>query len=169
MMREPASGTYTVALTGDVIMNTPVSACRDDDVMAAVDVLRTADVTHAHLEIPLHDFAGADVFGAAEGALSWMRGPTRIADELRWLGVDVVSAASNHSLDYSYGGLGARSRRLTPRVCPMPASAPTWPPPARRRSPTPRRGAWPSCPPPRRSRRSPGQAPPAPTRRAGRG
>jgi poly-gamma-glutamate synthesis protein (capsule biosynthesis protein) len=34
-----------------------------------------------------------------------MRGPTRIADELRWLGVDVVSAASNHSLDYSYGGL----------------------------------------------------------------
>jgi poly-gamma-glutamate synthesis protein (capsule biosynthesis protein) len=105
MMREPASGTYTVALTGDVIMNTPVSACRDDDVMAAVDVLRTADVTHAHLEIPLHDFAGADVFGAVEGALSWMRGPTRIADELRWLGVDVVSAASNHSLDYSYGGL----------------------------------------------------------------
>jgi poly-gamma-glutamate synthesis protein (capsule biosynthesis protein) len=105
MMRGPASGTYTVALTGDVIMNTPVSACRDDDVMAAVDVLRTADVTYAHLEIPLHDFAGADVFGAAEGALSWMRGPTRIADELRWLGVDVVSAASNHSLDYSYGGL----------------------------------------------------------------
>ena len=105
MMREPVAGTYTVALTGDVIMNTPVSACRDADVMAAVEVLRSADVTHAHLEIPLHDFAGADVFGAAEGALSWMRGPTRIADELRWLGVDVVSAASNHSLDYSYGGL----------------------------------------------------------------
>ncbi|MUL64558.1 hypothetical protein BOO86_08805 [Mycobacterium sp. CBMA 234] len=99
------SGTYKFALTGDVIMNTPVSACRDEDVLAAVDVLRAADVTHAHLEIPLHDFDRADIFGAAEGALSWMRGPTRIADELRWLGVDVVTAASNHSLDYSYGGL----------------------------------------------------------------
>ncbi|MGB8404306.1 MAG: CapA family protein [Mycobacterium sp.] len=99
------SGTYSFALTGDVIMNTPVSVCRDEDVLAAVDVLRDADVTHAHLEIPLHDFDRADIFGAAEGALSWMRGPTRMASELRWLGVDVVSAASNHSLDYSYGGL----------------------------------------------------------------
>jgi hypothetical protein len=98
-------GKYTLALTGDVIMNTPVSACHDADVLAAVDVLREADVTHAHLEIPLHDFDGPDVFGAAEGALSWMRGPTRIADELRWLGVDLVSAASNHAMDYSYGGL----------------------------------------------------------------
>lgn len=99
------SGTYSLALTGDVIMNTPVSVCRDADVLAAVDVLRDADVTHAHLEIPLHDFDRADIFGAAEGALSWMRGPSRTAAELRWLGVDVVSAASNHSLDYSYGGL----------------------------------------------------------------
>jgi poly-gamma-glutamate synthesis protein (capsule biosynthesis protein) len=100
-----AGGVYRVALTGDVIMNTRVSVCRDPDVLAAVDVLRSADVTHAHLEIPLHDFGGADIFGAAEGALAWYRGPTVIAEELRWMGVDLVSTASNHSLDYSYGGL----------------------------------------------------------------
>jgi len=86
-------------------MNSRVSVCRQADVLAAVNILRSADVTHAHLEIPLHDFCGTDVFGSAEGALSWMRGPTRVAHELRWLGVDLVSAASNHSLDYSYGGL----------------------------------------------------------------
>jgi poly-gamma-glutamate synthesis protein (capsule biosynthesis protein) len=99
------TGTYRLALTGDVIMNTRVSACRDPDVLAAVGLLRAADVTHAHLEIPLHDFDGADVFGAAEGAMAWYRGPTVIADELRWMGVDLVSTASNHALDYSYGGL----------------------------------------------------------------
>ena len=99
------SGVYHLALTGDVIMNTRVSTCRDPDVLAAVEILRTADVTHAHLEIPLHDFDDAGIFGAAEGALAWYRGPTAIADELRWLGVDLVSTASNHSLDYSYGGL----------------------------------------------------------------
>jgi hypothetical protein len=98
-------GTYRLALTGDVIMNSRVSACRDADVLAAVEVLRGADVTHAHLEIPLHDFGGAGIFGAAEGALAWYRGPRYIAGELRWMGVDVVSTASNHSLDYSYGGL----------------------------------------------------------------
>jgi hypothetical protein len=100
-----AQGTYTVALTGDVIMNVPVSGCREPEVLAAVELLRGADVTHAHLEIPLHDFTRPDAFAAAEGALSWMRGPTRVAAELRWLGADLVSAASNHALDYSYGGL----------------------------------------------------------------
>jgi hypothetical protein len=43
------TGTYRLALTGDVIMNTRVSVCRDRDVLAAVDVLRTAEVTPATL------------------------------------------------------------------------------------------------------------------------
>jgi Bacterial capsule synthesis protein PGA_cap len=103
---------HALALTGDVIMNTRVSACRDPGVLAAVDLLRSADVTHAHLEIPLHDFDAADIFGAAEGALAWYRGPTAIARELRWLGVDLVSTASNHALDYSYGGLRATCAAL---------------------------------------------------------
>jgi poly-gamma-glutamate synthesis protein (capsule biosynthesis protein) len=102
-------------VTGDVIMNSRVSICREPDVIAAVDLLRGADVTHAHLEIPLHDFDAADVFPAAEGALSWMRGPTVIADELRALGVDLVSTASNHALDYSYGGLRSTIEALDAR------------------------------------------------------
>jgi poly-gamma-glutamate synthesis protein (capsule biosynthesis protein) len=105
MKAASAGEVYRLTLTGDVIMNTRISACLDPDVLAAVDVLRSADVTHAHLEIPLHDFGGPDTFGAAEGALAWYRGPTAIAEELRWMGVDLVSTASNHSLDYSYGGL----------------------------------------------------------------
>lgn len=104
------SGSYRLALTGDVILNSRVSVCRDADVLAAVEPLRAADVTHVHLEIPLHDFSGAGdfgggVFGAAEGALAWYRGPRFVAGELRWLGADLVSTASNHALDYSYGGL----------------------------------------------------------------
>jgi Bacterial capsule synthesis protein PGA_cap len=97
--------TYTVALTGDVIMNTPISDCREPDILAALELLSGPDVAHAHLEIPLHDFTRPEAYPAAEGALSWMRGPTRVADELRRLGIDLVSAASNHALDYSYGGL----------------------------------------------------------------
>src|SRR5258707_3483729 len=93
-------------------MNSRISACRDPDVLAVVELLRAADVTQAHLEVPLHDFGGADTFGAAEGALSWMRGPTVMAGELRWMGVDIVSTASNHSLDYSYGGLRSTTRAL---------------------------------------------------------
>src|SRR3984957_16274677 len=103
--------TYRLALTGDVILNTRVSPCADPNVLAAVEGLRSGDVTHRPLEIPLHVFDQAGIFGAAEGALAWYRGPTAIADELRWLGVDLVSTASNHALDYSYGGL--------PLTCPL--------------------------------------------------
>jgi poly-gamma-glutamate synthesis protein (capsule biosynthesis protein) len=100
-----ATNAYRLALTGDVIMNTRVSVCVDAGVLEVAALLRDADVTCAHLEIPLHDFDTENVFPAAEGALSWMRGPSGIADELAWCGVDLVSTASNHSLDYSYGGL----------------------------------------------------------------
>jgi hypothetical protein len=109
------STTYRLVVTGDVIMNTRVSVCRQRGVVAALDLLRDADISHAHLEIPLHDFDAADVFGAAEGALSWMRGPTWVADELRALGVDIVSTASNHALDYSYGGLRSTIEALDAR------------------------------------------------------
>ena len=120
-------------------MNTRVSTCRDPDVLAAIEVLRTADVTHAHLEIPLHDFDDDGIFGAAEGALAWYRGPTAIADELRWLGVDLVSTASNHSLDYSYGGLRSTCAALDAAGLAHAGKALTSPPPARPPSPTPPR------------------------------
>lgn len=125
------TSTYRLAVTGDVITNSRVSACGDAEVLAGVAVLRDADVTCAHLEKPLHDFDTDDVFPAAEGALSWMRGPSFIADELAWCGVDLVSTASNHSLDYSYGGMArtwdgldragiAMPARLRPRGRPCP-------------------------------------------------
>jgi poly-gamma-glutamate synthesis protein (capsule biosynthesis protein) len=41
-----------------------------------------------------------------------MRGPTVIAEELRWMGVNLVSTASNHALDYSYGGLRSTTEAL---------------------------------------------------------
>lgn len=106
------SDCYTLALTGDVLLNSRVSVCREPALLGAVELLTSADITHAHLEVSLHDFADADTFGAAEGALSWMRGPTWVAEELRWLGVDLVSTASNHALDWSYGGLRSTLRAL---------------------------------------------------------
>ena len=98
---------YRVVLTGDTLLNTSVSACEDVGVLEAIALLRSADVTITQLEIPLHDFRQLDVMPSAEGALSWMSGPSSTVDELRWCGIDMVSLASNHALDYSYGGLAS--------------------------------------------------------------
>ena len=103
---------YSVVLTGDCLLNTRVSTCRADEVLAMIDVLRRADVTHTHLEVPLVDPADPAAIPAAEGALAWMWAPLATVDELRWCGVDVVSTASNHALDFSYGGLFSTLRAL---------------------------------------------------------
>jgi poly-gamma-glutamate capsule biosynthesis protein CapA/YwtB (metallophosphatase superfamily) len=98
------TGAFDVIVTGDAILNHRVSACRDRGFLEFVELLRDTAVVHMQLEQVLHE-GGAEVYPAAEGAWSWFRAHRYIADELRWLGVDLVSLASNHSLDYSYGGL----------------------------------------------------------------
>lgn len=63
-----------------------------------------SDVTYAHLEMnfgharDLHPDRG-DWYG------SFMLAAPEIAQELRWLGVDVMSTANNHSLDFGEDGL----------------------------------------------------------------
>jgi poly-gamma-glutamate capsule biosynthesis protein CapA/YwtB (metallophosphatase superfamily) len=67
--------------------------------------MRDSDVAYGHLEGIIHDYAGPELYPAAEGGWVWMRTPSYAAEELRWAGLDLVSTASNHALDYSYGGL----------------------------------------------------------------
>ena len=45
------------------------------------------------------------MYPAAEAGHNWARAPLYVVEELKWAGFDIVSTASNHSLDYSYGGL----------------------------------------------------------------
>jgi hypothetical protein len=98
-----------------VILNSRVSACAEERVLRMVELMRSADVCFAQLELPLHDFDDKHTFPAAEGALSWMSAPTWVADELRWCGIDIVSTASNHALDFSYGGLFSTLQALDER------------------------------------------------------
>lgn len=96
---------FDIVVTGDTIINNRVSVCQDPRFLEVVKLLQDADVVHTQLETSIHEFGSAETYPAVESAWSWFRSDRFVADELRWLGVDVVSTASNHSLDYSYGGL----------------------------------------------------------------
>jgi poly-gamma-glutamate capsule biosynthesis protein CapA/YwtB (metallophosphatase superfamily) len=98
---------FTLAITGDSTVNMRISACQEPGFLALIDLIRSADAAFTHAEATMHDFAGAELYAAAEGGWVWMRSPSFAAEELRWAGFDIVSLASNHSLDYSYGGLFA--------------------------------------------------------------
>jgi poly-gamma-glutamate synthesis protein (capsule biosynthesis protein) len=97
--------TFSVALSGDSIINRRVSACDDPAFRALIEQFRSADVGFTHLETLLHDYDDPEVYPAAEAGGTWMRSPPSIAEELEWAGFDLVSHASNHATDYSYGAL----------------------------------------------------------------
>ena len=95
----------SVAVSGDAILNRRVSVLEDPEFASLIEPLRSADVGFTHLETLLCDYDDPDVHPAAEAGGTWMRSPPFVAEELAWAGVDVVSHASNHALDYGYGAL----------------------------------------------------------------
>ncbi len=98
-------GEITFAITGDAICNRRISVITDKKFLSLAKVIRDADVGYVHLETLIHDYEGPEIYPTAEAGWTWMRSPRFLVDELKWLGVDIVSHACNHSLDYSYGGL----------------------------------------------------------------
>ena len=96
---------FTMAITGDAIINRRISVSRDEGFLSVVKVIRDADCGYTHLETLIHDYDGPEIYPAAKAGWTCMRSPRFVAEELKWTGFDIVSHASNYSLDYSYGGL----------------------------------------------------------------
>jgi poly-gamma-glutamate capsule biosynthesis protein CapA/YwtB (metallophosphatase superfamily) len=96
---------FTLAITGDAIINRRISVHTEERFLYLVKVLRDADVAYTHFETIVHDYEGEDLYPAAEAGRTPMRSPRYVVDELKWAGFDIVSLAHNHCLDYSYGGL----------------------------------------------------------------
>lgn len=94
-----------IALSGDAILTRTVSSCRDERFVAAIEPFREADFGFTHLESNILDYDEAGAYPSATAGGTWMRSPPSVAEDLSWLGIDAVSHASNHALDFSYGGL----------------------------------------------------------------
>jgi poly-gamma-glutamate capsule biosynthesis protein CapA/YwtB (metallophosphatase superfamily) len=104
-MKNEMQHEFTLAITGDAIINRRISVHREERFLSLIKVLRDADVAYTHFETIVHDYEGDGVYPAAEPGRTPMRSPRFVVDELKWAGFDIVSLAHNHCLDYSYGGL----------------------------------------------------------------
>ncbi|MDO8568181.1 MAG: CapA family protein [Dehalococcoidales bacterium] len=96
---------FTVAVTGDSVVSKRISASTEETFLSAVKIVRDADIAFTHLEGAITDYDGPEVYPAAESGWTWLGLPHYAARELKWAGFDLVSHASNHCMDYSYGGL----------------------------------------------------------------
>ena len=97
--------TFKIVVTGDAIINRRISIIKEESFLSLINIIRDSDVAYTHFETLVHDYEGPEIYPTAEAGWTWMRSPRYIVDELKWAGFNIVSHASNHCLDYSYGGL----------------------------------------------------------------
>lgn len=99
------SSEFTISVIGDAKINRRISVVTEPRFLDLIKIVRGADIAFAHLETLIHDYDGPEVYPTAEPGNTWMRSPRFITEELKWAGIDIVSHAGNHSMDYGYGGL----------------------------------------------------------------
>jgi poly-gamma-glutamate capsule biosynthesis protein CapA/YwtB (metallophosphatase superfamily) len=104
--------TVTLALSGDAILTRRFAPVKRDDFWTMLAPLWDADLGLTHLEGTLCDLVDHDVVPAAEAGGTWLRGPPAVAADLTWAGIDLVTHASNHAMDFGRGGLVATRRAL---------------------------------------------------------
>lgn len=99
----------TLTATGDSLVTRKFSIYSENNFLSVIKLLRDGDITFTNLETLIHEYEG---YAAAESGGTWMASPPYIANELKWAGINVVSRANNHAMDYSATGMRTTSRFL---------------------------------------------------------
>ena len=81
---------FTFAAVGDIIIRRPVGQLDDAGFQALTKVMRAADSTYANMEGPILDEQDPNYHGPPAG------GPKTIIDDLKAMGIRVVTTANNH-------------------------------------------------------------------------
>ena len=101
-----------LVVTGDNIINRRVSNCSDPRFKELVEIIEGADIAFANLETLINDFQGYPTAIDQGGCLG---ADEFIADEMKFIGVNIVSRANNHTLDYGIVGMRKTSDILKKR------------------------------------------------------
>jgi poly-gamma-glutamate synthesis protein (capsule biosynthesis protein) len=90
----------SIAVVGDAMITRRMRPFKEEAFLKLVEVLRKADATVANLEMLFHDYESSWQWSGA----TYTRSDPRNLSELKWMGIDAVTTANNHSFDFSEGG-----------------------------------------------------------------
>jgi poly-gamma-glutamate synthesis protein (capsule biosynthesis protein) len=100
----------TISALGDCLIFNKISFYKDPQFLQLVEILRQADCTYGNCEttffkpeegFPAYKDIDPNVFCYPWGA-----------DEIKWLGIDLMSLANNHIMDFEYDGLFSTLKHL---------------------------------------------------------
>jgi poly-gamma-glutamate capsule biosynthesis protein CapA/YwtB (metallophosphatase superfamily) len=97
---------FTFAAVGDIIIRRPVGQMGDAGFQALTNVMRAADSTYANMEGPIIDESDPNYHGPPAG------GPKTIIDDLKAMGIRVMTTANNHTMDAGSEGMFMTNRLL---------------------------------------------------------
>ncbi|HWG04384.1 MAG TPA: CapA family protein [Beijerinckiaceae bacterium] len=109
MLYESESGDLDISLAGDVMLTRRISVAREPAFTAIRDIIRDSDVAFANLESSVRT-PDEGTPGITVG--TYMTTPPDLLDEIKWLGIGLVSCANNHAFDYGEGGVLATMQHL---------------------------------------------------------
>jgi poly-gamma-glutamate synthesis protein (capsule biosynthesis protein) len=81
----------------------------EPEFLELLKILRESDTTYAHLEMNIFEKGS---YPGRPQAFSGMQADPIIADELKWAGIDLVSCAFNHTLDWGIDGMLGTNKQL---------------------------------------------------------
>ena len=90
----------SIAVGGDAMITRRMQAFQEPRFLRLVDIMRQADVSLVNLEMLFHDYESSWQWSSA----TYTRSDPKNLDELKWMGINAVTTANNHSFDFSEGG-----------------------------------------------------------------
>ncbi|MBO0883489.1 MAG: CapA family protein, partial [Mycobacterium sp.] len=111
MLYEEECGDIRFALVGDALIARRLRPYREPRFMALRDILQSADVGIANSETLFHEFESSPISDSGPYGTYAACDPI-VIDDLKWLGIKMVSTANNHVVDYGEDGILTNMRNL---------------------------------------------------------
>jgi poly-gamma-glutamate capsule biosynthesis protein CapA/YwtB (metallophosphatase superfamily) len=109
MIYQADKSNCTIALAGDTMLTRKLTPFNEKQFLALRELLRGADAGFANLEGTVHTWDEGTP-GITQG--TFMTTEPKLLEDLKWLGINMVSCANNHAFDYGEGGVLANIKHL---------------------------------------------------------
>ena len=112
MLYDSENGDCRIALTGDSMLTRKLSTFNEERYQALVKVLRGANACFTNLESTVRAWDEGSPAISRMGRGTFMTTDPSLVQEMRWMGINLLSCANNHSFEYGEEGVLATMRHL---------------------------------------------------------
>ena len=104
-------GDISMAMVGDLIITRALMPYDEPEFLQLRDLISGTTVGFGNMEMLLHEY-GPDIIPSAQSGGTYMAGHPDLANDLAWMGLDMLGLANNHTMDWGAGGMRSTQRAL---------------------------------------------------------